>query len=172
MPKHRHDPDRVLPSSEAPVSARTSAAPAMKPRNPPSPYDDAPAFSTRKRSRASSGATSAAPSGDEASTPVATNTGKAKTPRRKSEGEAKAPRRKSTKEPKAPRLKKNGEPWGVRRKGTPKDKSTTATPAKSLAPNHGATGNTGPVGGSQEGQKKKARPAKKAKTVLPDEAYD
>jgi len=136
-----------IPNSGAPIPIPNSGAPATRPNNPPSPYDDAPAFSTRNRSRASSAASAAsagsagnpgAPSGGESVASPDTNTSKAKTPRRKKQSEAKTPRRKST----------------------PKAKSRSATPATGKTNGRGRAQS---VGAAQEGQppKKRGRPLKK-----------
>ena len=136
-----------IPNPGAPIPIPNSGAPATRPNNPPSPYDDAPAFSTRNRSRASSAAsaasaasagTSGAPSGGEPVASPDTKTSKAKTPRRKNKSEAKAPRRKST----------------------PKAKSRSATPATGKTNGRGRAQS---VGAAQEGQppKKRGRPLKK-----------
>jgi len=147
MPLERQRPDRAGTNWGAPIPIPGSGASVMRPHIPRSPYDDAPAFSTRKRTAsaasAASGAsagTSVAPSGDEADASPETNTSKAKTPRRKKNNEAKAPRRKST----------------------PKVKSRSATPA---AGKSGGRGRAQSVRTSQEGQppKMRGRPRKKAK---------
>lgn len=139
----------AIPNSGAPTPTPNPGAPATRPNNPPSPYDDAPAFSTRSRSRsrASSAASAApaagagtpeAPSRDESAASPDMKTSKAKAPRRKNKSEAKAPRRKST----------------------PKAKSRNATPA---AGKSGGRRRARSVEAAQEGQPspKRGRPRKK-----------
>lgn len=136
----------AMPSSGAPIPMPNSGAPATRPNHLPSPYDDAPAFSTRSRSRSRASSAASAATAARAATPDAasgddfvassdTKTTKARTPRRKNQSETKAPRRKST----------------------PKAKPRSATPA---AGKSGGRGRARSVRDAQEGQP----PSKRGRT--------